>query len=84
MAGTSDSTSGSAGNWIFRNKDDGKTSATASLVCLLLRDRLTMRSVHVLEVKNVTRIRCFTMLGYDLLVGCGRRTCSTRQILRYQ
>ncbi|KAG5389982.1 hypothetical protein IGI04_031523 [Brassica rapa subsp. trilocularis] len=38
MAGTSDSTSGSAGNWIFRNKDDGKTSATASLGMIYLWD----------------------------------------------
>lgn len=46
-----DSTSGSDGNWIFKNKDDGKTSASASLVCLFLRDRLT-RSVHILELEN--------------------------------
>ncbi|CDY14239.1 BnaA08g13700D [Brassica napus] len=38
VAGTSDSTSGSAGNWIFRNKDDGKTSATASLGMIYLWD----------------------------------------------
>jgi hypothetical protein len=33
----SESSSGDNVHWIFKNKDDGKTSATASLVCLLHR-----------------------------------------------
>lgn len=34
MTVASDSTSsGSSGNWLFKNKEHGKTSAAASLVC---------------------------------------------------
>lgn len=29
------SSSGSSGNWLFKNKEHGKTSAAASLVCVL-------------------------------------------------
>ena len=29
------SSGGTAGNWLFKNKEHGKTSATASLVCVL-------------------------------------------------
>lgn len=38
MTVTSDSSSGGAsGNWLFKNKEHGKTSAAASLVCYLCR-----------------------------------------------
>ncbi|KAH0871326.1 hypothetical protein HID58_078348 [Brassica napus] len=38
MTVPSDSTSGSAGNWLFKNKEHGKTSAAASLGMILLWD----------------------------------------------
>lgn len=39
-------------HWTFRNKDHGKISAAASLVCLFWRDRL-IRCVYIMEVKIV-------------------------------
>ncbi|RID52574.1 hypothetical protein BRARA_G00027 [Brassica rapa] len=36
MTVPSDSTTGSSGNWLFKNKEHGKISAAASLVCLFL------------------------------------------------
>lgn len=30
------SSGGSSGNWLFKNKEHGKASAAASLVCLIL------------------------------------------------
>lgn len=50
MTVPSDSTSGSAGNWLFKNKDHGKTSAAASLVCLFLFDKL-ISYVHIFGSK---------------------------------
>jgi 26S proteasome regulatory subunit N1 len=38
MTVPSDSTSGSAGNWLFKNKEHGKTSAVASLGMIQLWD----------------------------------------------
>ncbi|OAY34004.1 hypothetical protein MANES_13G142400v8 [Manihot esculenta] len=38
MTVPSDSSSGSSGNWLFKNKDDGKASAAASLGMILLWD----------------------------------------------
>ena len=58
MTVPSDAASGTAGNWLFKNKEHGKTSAAASLVYLYLRDRLTS-CVHILEVEIVTEPRCF-------------------------
>lgn len=36
MTVPSDSSSGSSGNWLFKNKEHGKASAAASLVCVPL------------------------------------------------
>lgn len=36
MTVPSDASTGSSGNWLFKNKEHGKTSAAASLVCILL------------------------------------------------
>ena len=75
MTVPSDAASGTAGNWLFKNKEHGKTSAAASLVYLYLRDRLTLCSY--LGSGNCNRTSLFPMLGYDSTVGCGRRTYPT-------
>lgn len=36
MTVPSDASSGASGNWLFKNKEHGKTSAAASLVCIPL------------------------------------------------
>lgn len=41
MTAPLDSSSGaSSGNWLFKNKEHGKTSAAASLVCIILLNYL--------------------------------------------
>lgn len=70
MTVPSDSTTGSSGNWLFKNKEHGKTSAAASLVCRFLLDELLCCSQNM-EVEIVTRTCCFPIIGYDSTVGSG-------------
>ena len=50
------SSSGSSGNWLFKNKEHGKTSAAASLVrvCFLL-------SYLLLRIRQQLKFYCTTM-----------------------
>lgn len=73
MTVPSDSTTGSSGNWLFKNKEHGKTSAAASLVCRFLLDDFLYCS-QIMEVEVVTRTFCFPIIGYDSTVGSGVRT----------
>lgn len=79
MTVPSDSTTGSSGNWLFKNKEHGKTSAAASLVWLFLLGEFLF-CVQIMEVEILTRSCCFPIVGYDSIVGCGLGTCPTRQI----
>lgn len=53
MTVPSDSTTGSSGNWLFKNKEHGKISAAASLVYLLLLVEF-LYSVQIIKVETVT------------------------------
>ncbi|KAH0941186.1 hypothetical protein HID58_000823 [Brassica napus] len=82
MTVPSDAASGTAGNWLFKNKEHGKTSAAASLVYLYLRDRLTLCSY--LGSGNCNRTSLFPMLGTDnpvlagALLGVGINNCGIK------
>ena len=53
MTVPSDSTTGSSGNWLFKNKEHGKISAAASLVCLFLPVEF-LDCVQIMKVEIVT------------------------------
>jgi len=58
MTPPTDSSSGGSGNWLFKNKDHGKTSAAASLVCFCtLYDLLRIQPACSKILTNVTLYR---------------------------
>jgi hypothetical protein len=66
MTVPSDNTSGSSSSWLFKNKEHGKTSAAASLVC-----------IHLLPGFSLIYLTCmldshclFVITEYDFTVGC--------------
>ena len=61
MTVPSDSTTGSSGNWLFKNKEHGKTSAAASLVYFFLFDEF-IYCAQIMEVRIVTRSFCFPII----------------------
>lgn len=70
MTVQSDTSTGSSGNWLFKNKEHGKTSAAASLVCILLCCVLFIGCVQ-----NCINSASFFLIGHDFTLGCGYWTC---------
>ncbi|CAN7057187.1 unnamed protein product [Brassica oleracea var. botrytis] len=65
-----DSTSGSDGNWIFKNKDDGKTSASASLGMISLWNVEALDELDKYYTSSDKRVRAGALLSVGIL-NCG-------------
>ncbi|KAF8094330.1 hypothetical protein N665_0365s0017 [Sinapis alba] len=65
-----DSTSGSDGHWIFKNKDDGKTSAAASLGMILLWDVEALDQLDKYYTSSDIPVSAGALLGIGI-VNCG-------------
>lgn len=60
------SSGGSSGNWLFKNKEHGKMSAAASLVCRPFNTVFVCYDINYLVRFSLT----FIVPGYDFTMGC--------------